>query len=234
MSSPSDPLVAQGTNATVTFDGEVVVIAPTGVAGKLGRLARAGAAAYRDPASLLDELDGPKRGALLSALRENGGVLAALMSALREGAPDAPQDEVRALTQAIEQNRRRVLSAIERNKGAILQALKADRETANVLLNTYVAVADVERLELDAEASQLRLVTTGQTHSIRFNASAAEAFTQLAEALDSTRTTAARRRTAALTTGVSEQLTALKELLDRELITAGDFEQKKRQLLGLD
>lgn len=182
-------LTATGTDGTVTFDGVNMMISPGAKSGlmKAGRLA---AMAYRRPAVLLLELDGPKREMLSRALESEKELLSVLLRSIRADNdavrddpdidPDAPKAE--ALLAAFRSNRKSVVAAVGNHKSEIAQALRRNRSVAGLLLCTFIPVDQVERVLVTDDS--LIVIGGGSRHEVHFDADHASEFAALAAALE--------------------------------------------------
>jgi hypothetical protein len=181
-------LSAVGVDAVVSLDGDHVVITP-GVKGGVAKAARLSAIAYRRPAMLLMELDGPKRAVLARALDGERRLLGVLLRsiqadnrALRDDPaidPTAPKTE--ALLAALRSNRRSVVAAMSNHRGAIFDALRRNTAVMGILIRSYIPVDQIDSLEVSGDT--FHIAGAGERHAIRFTPDHAAEFTSLANGI---------------------------------------------------
>jgi hypothetical protein len=236
-------LSACGTDSVVRFDGSHVVIDPAGAKSRAVQAIRASAAAYRDPTSLLDALEGPRRESLLSALDQNQAAASTLLDAVRsenrtlysEASGGSARDPVHTLLEAVRLNKRAVVEALSKHKGVVGEALRRDKQLLAVMLKTVISTQDIDSVDLVEHGPAMQITERdGTNHSIDYTSDQAEAFQALADVVrESLPAIVARQGEGPSSLGLDD-LEKLRDLRDAGVITADDFEAKKRQILDLD
>jgi hypothetical protein len=131
------PLVAEGTDSTVSIVGDKVVVQRRGVKSFL----KQGFALYKDPGALAGAFEGASKKVVTAALVENRELAKIILGAVK-GAGQADDADVtgRALTDALKQNRQAVVQAVKDNDALVKAWLRDHKELAGILLKGDVHV----------------------------------------------------------------------------------------------
>src|SRR5437588_9262478 len=125
------PLVAEGTDSTVSIVGDKVVVQRRGVMSIL----KQGFALYRDPRSLAGAFEGPSKKVVTAALLENRDLAKVIVGAVK-GTRPADDGDVsgRALADALKENRQAVVQAVKENDALVKAWLRDHKELAGIVL----------------------------------------------------------------------------------------------------
>ena len=179
------PLVAEGTESSVSLVGDKVVVRRRGVKTLLMR----GLSLYRDPRSLTRAFEGPSKKVVTAALLENKELAKVIAGAVKKpGSAEEAGSLGKALTDALKDNRQALVDAIKANDTLVKAWLRDHKDLAGIVLkgDVHVFVADVNTVAF-ANAGEGRrvfvLAADGNQLQVPFDASHEDEFRRLGEAL---------------------------------------------------
>jgi Uncharacterised protein family UPF0547 len=179
------PLVAEGTDSTVSLVGEKLVVRQKGVKTLLQR----GFALYRDPRSVTRAFEGPSKKVLTAALLENKELAKVITGAVEKpGSAEEAGGVGRALADALKHNRQAVVDALKANDTLVKAWLRDHKDLAGIILkgDVHVFVADVTSVALTTAADGRRvfvLTADGHQQQVPYDPSQEDPFRRLCHAL---------------------------------------------------
>jgi Uncharacterised protein family UPF0547 len=179
------PLVAEGTESTVSLVGDKVVVRRKGVKTLLQR----GLALYRDPRTVTRAFDGPSKKVVTAALLENKELARVITGAVQKpGSAEEAGGVARALADALKNNRQAVVDALKANDTLVKAWLRDHKDLAGIVLkgDVHVFVADVTSVALTTGSDGRRvfvLAADGHQQQVPYDPSQEDRFRQLCHAL---------------------------------------------------
>jgi hypothetical protein len=179
------PLVAEGTDSTVSLVGDKLVVRRRGVKTLLQR----GLSLYRDPRSLARAFEGPSKKVVTAALVENKELAKVIAGAVKK--PGSPEDAGglgRVLADALKDNRQALVEALKANDTLVKAWLRDHKDLAGIVLkgDVHVFVADVTTVALSNAGENRRvfvLAADGNQLQVPYDRSHDDEFRRLCQAL---------------------------------------------------
>ena len=182
------PLVAEGSDSTVSIVGDKVVVQRRGVKSFL----KQGFALYKNPVALAGAFEGASKKVVTAALVENRELAKVILGAVK-GAGQADDAEVtgRAVTDALKQNRQAVVQAVKENDALVKAWLRDHKDLAGILLkgDVHVFREDVTAalLATGAEGERILVLTVDDDElRVPYDPSHEADFVRLRDALTAT------------------------------------------------
>jgi hypothetical protein len=179
------PLVAEGTDSTVSLVGDKVVVRRRGMKTVLQR----GLSLYRDPRGLARAFEGPSKKVVTAALVENKELAKVIAGAVKK--PGSPEDVGglgRVLADALKDNRQALVDALKANDTLVKAWLRDHKDLAGIVIkgDVHVFVADVTTAALGNARDGRRvfvLAADGNQLQVLYDASHEDEFRSLCQAL---------------------------------------------------
>jgi hypothetical protein len=177
--------VAEGSDSTVSIEGDKLVVRRRGVKTLLQR----GLALYRDPRSLTRAFEGPSKKVITAALLENKELAKVIGGAVKKpGSAEEAGSLGRALADALKENRQAVVDAIKSNDTLVKAWLRDHKDLAGIVLkgDVHVFVADVTSVALTTGGGGRRifvLTADGNQLQVPYDPSHEDQFRRLCQAL---------------------------------------------------
>jgi hypothetical protein len=179
------PLVAEGTDSTVSLVGDKVVVRRRGRKTVLQR----GLSLYRDPRGLARAFEGPSKKVVTAALVENKELAKVIAGAVKKpGSPEEVGGLGRVLADALKDNRQALVDALKANDTLVKAWLRDHKDLAGIVLkgDVHVFVADVTTVALSNAGENRRvfvLAADGNQLQVPYDPSHDDEFRRLCQAL---------------------------------------------------